>query len=247
MFDTCACYIMIFAKEFGIESRRIQLRTIDSCRCNFRWTQMRRCFSRSTQHVHHRTLYSARACLLTFSWKCNQSWFDTIKYESIRIHGTIFPKTYHAQERCGGSHLNWSTMHLLAAVNQLRKTCTWELVLKHRFESQEKQSREKDIPALITWQIRGGLFRKMYCPLRWARKWPHIPLKTQCSELHCGITQLSQPFHKKPFVNRLHNVDSFYTRQTNNQAWQNQRLQRWSSHCIQRSPQRTRSGIHQPR
>jgi len=247
MFHTCACYIMIYIKEFAIESRRIQLRTIDSCRCTIRWTQMRRCVSRSTQHIHRRTLYRARACLLTFSWKCNQSWFNTTKYESIRRHGTIFPKTYHARERCGWSHQNWSTLHLLAAV-------TWELVLKHQFKAQEWQSREKDIPAIITRRIRSGLFRKMYCRLcrvrewlRWVRKWPHIPFKTPCSALHRGTAQLSQPFHKKTFVNRLHNVNSFYTRQTNNQAWQNQRLQRWSSPCIQRSLQRTQSGVRQPR
>jgi len=78
-----------------------------------------------------------------------------------------------------------------------KKTCTRELVLKHHFKSQERQSREKDIPARITWRIRAGLFRKMYCPLRWACKWPHIPLKTKCSELHRNATQLSQPSIKK--------------------------------------------------
>jgi hypothetical protein len=127
-----------------------------------------------------------------------------------------------------------------------KKTCTRELVLKHHFKSQERQSREKDIPARITWRIRAGLFRKMYCPLRWACKWPHIPLKTKCSELHRDATQLSQPSIKKPFVNRLHNVASFYTRQTNNQAWQHQRLLWWTSHCIERSLQRTQSGVRQP-
>jgi hypothetical protein len=143
MFDTCTCFITICAKEFKIESRRIQSRTIDSSRSTLRCTQKTRYFSRSTQLVCDQTIYTARACLLMFSCKCNHSWFNTIKHKSIRLHGTIFPKTYQARERSRGSHINWSIIRLLAAVNQLPETCKWELVLKHRVKSQEAITREK--------------------------------------------------------------------------------------------------------
>ena len=52
MFYTCACFIMIFAKAFEIESRRIQIRTIDSCRS----TNENKCFKINSTRTWSSTL-----------------------------------------------------------------------------------------------------------------------------------------------------------------------------------------------
>ena len=69
-----------------------------------------------------------------------------IKYKSNQLHRTIFPKTHHAGEKSTShakitvrSHVDFSTVRLLAAVNQLQKTYKQEQVRKHHFKSQEKE------------------------------------------------------------------------------------------------------------
>ena len=81
-----------------------------------------------TQEFHDQ-MFSTCACLLTFSCKCNHAWFNTIKYKSNRLHRPNFLKTDHARKRSSNhakitfrSHIDCSTVLLLAAVKQLLKT-----------------------------------------------------------------------------------------------------------------------------
>ena len=55
----------------------------------------------------------------------------------------------HGKDVAGPSKLEYNAS-VGSCQSTSKKTCTRELVLKHHFKSQERQSREKDIPARIT-------------------------------------------------------------------------------------------------
>ena len=125
------------------------------------------------------------ACMSSYvSCKCNHAWLNMIKYISNQLHRPIFPKTDHAQERSSNhaknsfrSHVDWSTVCLLADVNQLHKTSKWEQVRKHHFKSQERQSHKNDMTSILHDKFMQESWLRCIAPLHWAREWLHSQRK----------------------------------------------------------------------
>jgi hypothetical protein len=195
MFDTCACFLTFSCEgncawiTKNTNTKEWVLRKSHVCPTytaeslyqglseNFVMNANENRCKLSITREFHDQMFSTRACLLMFSCKCNHTWFNTIKYKSNRLHRPIFPKTDHARKRSSNhakitfrSHVDYSTVLLLADVKQLRKTYKWEQVVKHHFKSQEKQ-------LILHNKFMQKSWLRCNAPMRWAQEWPHSQTK----------------------------------------------------------------------